>query len=480
MSFKMTTLGEYAKVQGGFAYKSKDFIGASEYRVLKIKNVRFGTIDYSEPAFVPKNIAESTINWKLKEGDILISMTGSGPNAPQSLVGRVARVWKNEPDAWFNQRVGRINLVDNKKIHPDFLFYWLSLPQNQDFLVSNSSGSANQANISGKTIESLPTPIVDYEISSAIAKIARELDEKIILNTQTNQTLEQIAQAIFKSWFVDFDPVKAKINTLAAGGSADDAELAAMRVISAKTVDELNSLKASNPEAFNKLAQTAALFPAAMQDSELGEIPEGWEVKSLGEFTSTFDYVANGSFAALKANVKLFDEPNDVLYVRTTDFNKGFKSELKYTDNSSYQFLAKSKLFGHETIISNVGDVGTVFRAPSWYGMPMTLGSNAMGIVAEGANSYIYYLFKSPLGQHLLDGITSGSAQMKFNKTSFRKLRVVLPNSVLLIKFEEFEASLWTKHTSNQKESLHLENLRDSLLPKLLSGEIDLTSEVVE
>ncbi|EMK6888702.1 restriction endonuclease subunit S [Vibrio cholerae] len=307
-----------------------------------------------------------------------------------------------------------------------------------------------------------------------------KFDEKIESNRQTNQTLEQIAQAIFKSWFVDFDPVKAKIETLASGGSVDDAELAAMRVISAKTVDELNSLKASNPEAFNKLAQTAAMFPAAMQDSELGEIPEGWEVKSLGEFTSTFDYVANGSFAALKANVKLFDEPNDVLYVRTTDFNKGFKSELKYTDNSSYQFLAKSKLFGHETIISNVGDVGTVFRAPSWYGMPMTLGSNAMGIVAEGANSYIYYLFKSPLGQHLLDGITSGSAQMKFNKTSFRKLRVVLPNSVLLIKFEEFEASLWTKHTSNQKESLHLENLRDSLLPKLLSGEIDLTSEVVE
>ncbi len=307
-----------------------------------------------------------------------------------------------------------------------------------------------------------------------------KFDEKIELNTQANQTLEQIAQAIFKSWFVDFDPVKAKIEALAAGGSDDDAELAAMSVISAKTVDELNSLKASNPEAFNKLAQTATLFPAAMQDSELGEIPEGWEVKSLGEFTSTFDYVANGSFAALKANVKLFDEPNDVLYVRTTDFNKGFKSELKYTDNSSYQFLAKSKLFGHETIISNVGDVGTVFRAPSWYGMPMTLGSNAMGIVAEGANSYIYYLFKSPLGQHLLDGITSGSAQMKFNKTSFRKLRVVLPNSVLLIKFEEFEASLWTKHTSNQKESLHLENLRDSLLPKLLSGEIDLTSEVVE
>ncbi|EIA3113801.1 restriction endonuclease subunit S [Vibrio cholerae] len=357
----------------------------------------------------------------------------------------------------------------------DYLEYYFSTLDLTPYITGAVQPKLNKANLD--TIE-IPIPPKDERRS--INRTLNHLRDKIELNTQTNQTLEQMAQAIFKSWFVDFDPVKAKIEALAAGGNADDAELAAMSVISAKTVDELNSLKASNPEAFNKLAQTAALFPAAMQDSELGEIPEGWEVKSLGEFTSTFDYVANGSFAALKANVKLFDEPNDVLYVRTTDFNKGFKSELKYTDNSSYQFLAKSKLFGHETIISNVGDVGTVFRAPSWYGMPMTLGSNAMGIVAEGANSYIYYLFKSPLGQHLLDGITSGSAQMKFNKTSFRKLRVVLPNSVLLIKFEEFEASLWTKHTSNQKESLHLENLRDSLLPKLLSGEIDLTSEVVE
>ncbi len=80
-------------------------------------------------------------------------------------------------------------------------------------------------------------------------------------------------------------------------------------------------------------------------------------------------------------------------------------------------------------------------------------------------------------GQHLLDGITSGSAQMKFNKTSFRKLRVILPSNELLVKFEDLEASLWAKHASNQKESLHLEKLRDTLLPKLLSGEIELTTE---
>ncbi|MBN8033031.1 restriction endonuclease subunit S [Vibrio vulnificus] len=294
----------------------------------------------------------------------------------------------------------------------------------------------------------LPVNMPPRWIQDEIVNNLDVLNKKINLNSKSSQTLEEMAQAIFKSWFVDFDPVKAKIN-------------------------------GEQPEGMD--AATASLFPDKLVESELGLIPEGWEVKNVGEFTDTFDYVANGSFAALKANVELFDEPNDVLYVRTTDFNKGFKNDLKYTNESSYQFLSKSKLYGHETIISNVGDVGTVFRAPSWYDMPMTLGSNAMGIVAEGANSYIYYLFKSHTGQHLLDGITSGSAQMKFNKTSFRKLRVVLPSNELLAKFEELEASLWAKHASNQKESLHLEKLRDTLLPKLLSGEIELgLNEAVE
>ena len=207
MAFEQTTFGEFAKVQGGYAYKSKDFIENSSKKVLKIKNVRFGTVNYEDSGYISDELAQDTKAWKANEGDILISMTGSGPNAPQSLVGRVARVWKNEPEAWINQRVGRIQLKNKDTIHSDFLFYLLSLPQSQEFLVSNSSGSANQANISGKIIELLPCPKLSFNQSKYIADIARSLDEKIILNKQTNQTLEQMAQTLFKSWFVDFDPV---------------------------------------------------------------------------------------------------------------------------------------------------------------------------------------------------------------------------------------------------------------------------------
>lgn len=466
MSFKMTTLGEYAKVQGGFAYKSKDFIGASEYRVLKIKNVRFGTIDYSEPAFVPKNIAESTINWKLKEGDILISMTGSGPNAPQSLVGRVARVWKNEPDAWFNQRVGRINLVDNKKIHPDFIFYWLSLPQNQDFLVANSSGSANQANISGKTIESLPTPIVDYEISSAIAKIARELDEKIILNTQINQTLEQIAQAIFKSWFVDFDPVKAKIEALAAGGSADDAELAAMSVISAKTVDELNSLKASNPEAFNKLAQTAALFPFAMQDSELGEIPEGWEVSEIGN-----EVIVVGGGTPSTKNTE-FWEDGTIHWTTPKDMSGLNCKVLTNTDRkiteAGLKKISSGLLSKNTVLMSSRAPVGYLALAK----IPVAINQGYIAMKCEGRLSPEYVLLWCEHNMEEIKQRASGTTFAEISKANFKPIPVIVPTKSIIDTFTVQVSDIYNIVHANVLQSETLSISRDLLLPQLLSGEL--------
>ena len=99
-------------------------------------------------------------------------------------------------------------------------------------------------------------------------------DEKIELNRQINQTLEAMAQAIFKSWFVDFEPVKAKISAIEAGEDAEGITRAAMSAISGKTDEELDQLQAEQPEHYIQLKTTAELFPSAMQNSELGEIPE--------------------------------------------------------------------------------------------------------------------------------------------------------------------------------------------------------------
>ena len=249
MSFELTTLGAFAKIQGGYAYKSSDFLDEGSWPVLKIKNIRAGHVDYDDVSYVADHIAEATSKWRAEAGDILISMTGSGPSAPSSLVGRVAKVFRNEPKALINQRVGRVCLRGGARIDLDFLFYLLSWVETQRYLVSNATGSANQVNISAATIESVECPNIDYETSKGISSLLGALDERARLLRETNATLEAIARALFKSWFVDFDPVRAKA-------------------------------EGRQPEGMD--AATAALFPDSFEESELGLVPRGWRIAPLG------------------------------------------------------------------------------------------------------------------------------------------------------------------------------------------------------
>lgn len=348
-----------------------------------------------------------------------------------------------------------------------FWYYFLTFSDLNQYRSGSGQPLLNQGTLNSISCE-VPRALTER---IRIGELLASFDKKQGLNHQINQTLEQMAQAIFKSWFVDFEPVKAKIAALEAGGSEEDALLTAMRAISGKGEAELTRLQAEQPEQYAELRATAELFPSAMQDSELGEIPEGWEVQSVGDICRSTDYVANGSFKALKENVRLYDEKNEVIYVRTTDFNKGFASDLKYTDMASYEFLSKSKLFGRETIISNVGDVGTVFRAPTWLRQNMTLGSNAVALISGDYDGYLFWLFRSDHGQNLIQSIVTGSAQLKFNKTNLRALRVIMPSKSVLDLFERKERIFHEKYNAIKRENLSLEHLRDYLLPKLLSGE---------
>lgn len=433
----MTTLGEYIKVQGGYAYKSKDFIEFSNNKVLKIKNVRFGTINYAESAYVSDEIAASTKNWKVKEGDVLISMTGSGPNAPQSLVGRVARVWKNEPDAWINQRVGRVCLLDENSVHLDFIFYWLSLPQSQDYLVSNSSGSANQANISGKIIESLPCPKVDYQTSKQIADLARNFDEKVILNTQTNQTLEQMAQAIFKSWFVDFDPVKAKMN-------------------------------GEQPEGMD--AATASLFPEKLVESELGLIPEGWEVKPL-------DKIAHFENGLALQKFRPESEDDEFLPVlKIAQLRQGYcdGKEKARTD-----IKESCRVYNGDMIFSWSGTL----MIDLWTGGKAALNQHLFKVTSKDYTLPLYlYWTKHHLVKFQQIAKDKAVTMGHIKRGHLSESLCVVPPKDLRDKMDEILMPLINQGLNMRLQSNQLATLRDTLLPKLLSGEIELgtSEELVE
>lgn len=272
--------------------------------------------------------------------------------------------------------------------------------------------------------------IMEYEIEEhdpkeqkKIAEFLSAIDKKIAINNAINNNLQQQAQVLFKSYFVDFS----------------------------KNINE----------------DTYATY--------FGDIPKSFTITKMGELPLVItDYVANGNFASLKDNVSLLSTPDYAYFIRNTDLKSG--NFGVFVNKHSYDFLAKSALFGNEIIISNVGDVGSVFLCPI-LDKPMTLGNNMIMVRPQDTslNYYIYMWFKWFSGQGLIQGIKGGSAQPKFNKTDFRNLPTLVPPSVILNEFHRLVFPLFNKINNNTIENKKLALLRDSLLPKLMSGEIDVT-----
>jgi len=208
--------------------------------------------------------------------------------------------------------------ADGEKMYPPFLRWVVQGP-----IWWNQIGKFINV---GAVFDSLKCAnIPDFEITlppmAEQIKIARTLgalDDRIELNRQINQTLEQIAQAIFKSWFVDFDPVKVKIAAKQAGATPEQIERAAMCAISGKSLEALEQL---SPETLQQLKTTAALFPDALVESELGEMPEGWNIKSMEELSSI---VAMGPFGS---NIKVSTFVNEGIPVVSGQHLKGIMLE---------------------------------------------------------------------------------------------------------------------------------------------------------
>ncbi len=291
------------------------------------------------------------------------------------------------------------------------------------------------------------------------------LDDKIELNRQINQTLEQIAQTIFKSWFVDFEPVKAKIEAKAAGR---DPERAAMCAISGLCPDgyklepELDQLP---PEQYQQLAATAALFPDALVESELGLIPVGWEVSEIGKEVT----VVGGSTPST-ANPHFWD--GEFAWVTPKDLSR----------------ISEKVLIGSERTISATGvskissgrlPVGTVLlssRAPIGYlALSMIPVSINQGFIAMLCNKRLPNTYALQWATANLDAIKqrgSGTTFAEISKSNFRPMSVLVPGAVALNVFQQFVMPLYEQITASVREVLTLATLRDTLLPKLLSGEI--------
>lgn len=383
----------------------------------------------------------------LKKHDVLINSTGVGT------LGRVAQYFGADDDATVDSHV---TIVRPNPELVDPIYFGYLMKSKQSLIESFAEGTTGQTELNRNSVKELLLEIVnDIPTQKIIGGILLEIDQKLELNTQTNQTLEQIAQAIFKSWFVDFDPVKAKIEALAAGGSADDAELAAMGVISAKTLDELNGLKASNSEAFNKLAQTAALFPAAMQDSELGEIPEGWSYCTFGDISACFD----SKRVPLSKRKREEKQPGTIPYYGATSV-MDYVNEWIFDD--TYLLLGEDG--------SVVKDDGTPFVQYIW-GKSWV---NNHAHVLQGNNGVsTEHLMVFIKGTNIASYVT-GAVQLKLNQKNMNSIPFLKASTEINLVFQGVLNGLYDAYKNNIESSQSLSSLRDSLLPRLLSGEMEL------
>ncbi|MDE3984748.1 restriction endonuclease subunit S, partial [Glaesserella parasuis] len=195
--------------------------------------------------------------------------------------------------------------------------YWLLLNE-RDKLIQQGNGSVFtnlKTDILKNHIVNIPD---DIEEQKRIATILNNIQEKIELNTQINQTLEQIAQTIFKSWFIDFDPVHAKANALASGQTLEQATQAAMAVISGKNTQELHRLQTANPEQYQQLWEIAEAFPSGFSGyKNLGEIPIGWNVLTFKDFISE----SKEKIGSLE-DVPEYSVGNEGIYPRSEKYNK--------------------------------------------------------------------------------------------------------------------------------------------------------------
>ena len=363
---------------------------------------------------------------------------------------------------WVNNHTHVLKSGDD--IDTTYLYYAL-----QTIKVAPFVTGAVQKKISQQALNSMEIPYFEDKTDrKRIVEILSSFDEKIQLNTQINQTLEQIAQALFKSWFVDFDPVRAKVQALSDGLSLEQAELAAMQAISGKTPEELTALSQTQPERYAELAETAKAFPCEMVEVDGGEVPKGWELSTIGEEVET----VGGATPSTKE--ESFWNNGKIAWTTPKDLSSATSPVLINTER-------KITELGLKKISSGLLPISTVLlssRAPIGYlaltKIPVAINQGYIAIKCNKTLSNFYMLQWCKENLEEIKSRASGTTFLEISKTTFRGISIIVPEKNILIMFNKQCESIYEIITNHTKENQKLEKVRDLLLPRLLNGEIQL------
>ncbi len=372
--------------------------------LIRSQNVFDRHFDEEGLAFISDDHAAQLESVSVQLGDLLLNITGDGVTfgraclAPQSIL-----------PACVNQHVTIIRL-NQELCSPGYLLAYLTHPSIKSYIESFNAGGSRRAITKGH-IESFEVPLPPLPEQRAIAHILGTLDDKIELNRKMNATLEAMARDLFKSWFVDFDPVRQKAEGRKQLAGID--------------------------------AETAALFPDSFEDSVLGEVPRGWEVSTIGDICE---------FA----------------------YGKGLKAEDRqsgtipvYGSNGQVGWHNEAFVKGPGVVIGRKGNPGIV----AWSQTDFFPIDTTFYVVPTGSVKSMHYFFHA-LSLENLAALGADSAVPGLNRNMAYMTESLVPPSEVIDAFDRQAAVLSAKVHQNEEQSRTLAALRDTLLPKLMSGEV--------
>ncbi len=447
----------------GSNLKNVDYTEAGAL-VVQGKNVQGRTFDWSDKRHVSFKKWKSIPRSHCFPGDLIFPKVGT--------IGKVGVLNPCESYDKYLLSTNAMRLkVDPEKANQLYVYYYFTWNRTVNLIHAMNSKSV-QPVFNYTSLKKFPIELPSLDKQNYIANILGTLDDKIELNRQINQTLEHIAQAIFKSWFIDFEPVKAKIEAKING---QDTERATMRAISGLTNEQLDQL---DNDRLKQLTATAALFPDELEESELGKIPKGWKVGVLGDICTQAIGGQWGSDAQADDLVPAICLRGcDMADVRDSGFGKD--APVRYLKQSA---LDKRSMSDTDLLIAASG-AGPCGR-PLWcspnlskehYGVEVIYSNFVKRFNCSSSAHAIYIdhiIYEKYKAGTIGDYIIGTSVPNLDASGLLNSLQIVIPEQGILNVFSNYYKNIEPRNTNG--ENRVLAEVRDSLLPKLLSGTIEI------
>lgn len=447
------SVGDLFDLINGYAFKSREF-RTSGIPVIKIKNIKAGHFSEHEFSYVSRSYLDERPQKLARNGDLLISMSGNRHDgSPETWVGKVAFFDKSSPYL-INQRVGALRARDNTVVDPRFMGYLLSAWDYQFLFISIATSSGGQANLSPKQILNAKIKYPSLGIQQKIGRILGRLDDKIALNQQINTTLESMAQALFKSWFVDFDPVID--NALAAGNPIPEA-LQARADARAALGDQRKPL----PDHIRQQ------FPDRfVLTEEMGWVPEGWHISTIGEEVET----TGGGTPSTKnpdfweSGTHPFCTPKDMSQLKSLVL---MDTERHLTD-AGVRKISSGQLPKGTVLMSSRAPIGYLAISD----IPVSVNQGIIAMLPNQHYGPVYLLCWAKTNMNHITDRANGSTFQEISKKNFRPIPFLVPGKGILEAFNEQAEAIYSRILLTSEQTDALTRLRDTLLPKLLSGEL--------